>query len=206
MSFDPDMDSSFNSKQDDTGCYATFFLHPIIDGFKSKEAGREIYTEVPYILILVKGQNKTEVRRKATDEDKRRFPREWRAFEEGKANPITGTPLESLNLATGIIQELKHLNIRTVEDVADMSDLTIQKIGIGGVEMRNQAQAFLSKNSVKVLELTQMVEAQAKQIAELKAMIENKVEPIKRGRPRKDSHVSTDHDAGNVQTNRAAIA
>ena len=151
MSFDPDMDSSFNSKQDDSGCYATFFLHPIIDGFKSKEAGREIYTEVPYILILVKGQNKTEVRRKATDEDKRRFPREWGAFQDGKINPITGTPLESLNLAAGIIQELKHLNIRTVEDVAEISDLTIQKIGIGGVEMRNQAKAFLSKNSVKVL-------------------------------------------------------
>ena len=95
--FDPDMDSSFDSRQDDAGCYSQFYYHPCIDGAKSKEAGREIYTDTPYVLILVKGQSKTEVRRKATEEDKRRFPRAWKAFEDGKDSPITGTPLENMH-------------------------------------------------------------------------------------------------------------
>ena len=191
MSFDPDSDSSFSAKTDDSGCIAQFYFHPLLNGAKSLEAGREVFVDTPYILILIKGQSKTEVRRKAMDEDKTRFPNAWRAFQEGKENAVTGTPLENMHgMTLSQIQELKAMHIRTVEDLAGMSDMGAQKFGHGGVDLRKKAQAFIEHNNVEVMDLKAQVASLLAKVETLTAMLDPKITDIqdapgKRGRPRK---------------------
>ena len=191
MSFDPDSDSSYSAKQDDSGCIAQFYYHPLLNGAKSLEAGREVFVDTPYVLILVKGQSKTEVRRKALDEDKVRFSQAWKAFQEGKETAITGTPLENMHgLMPSQIQELKSMYIRTVEDLAGMSDLATQKYGHGGVDLRKKAQAFIEHNNVEVMELKAQIASLKSTVNELTAKLDPKITDIqdalgKRGRPRK---------------------
>lgn len=131
--------------------YASFYLHPVLNNVKTKAAGREIYDDKTYILILCPGQSKTEVRRPATDIDKREYPDAWKAFQEGKATPISGTPIEQLpGVTPGRAMELHKLHIRTIEQLVEVPDQNMHSIGMDGYKLRDQAKAFVEKNTAEI--------------------------------------------------------
>ena len=62
----------------------------------------------------------------------------------GKEAPLSGTPLnEWALLKRPQIAELNYRNIRTVEDLAELSDLAVQNLGMGGQMLRVRARAYL---------------------------------------------------------------
>jgi hypothetical protein len=118
-----------------------------------------------YILIISPGQSKTEVRRPIQEVDKSTYSREWTAYLEGKENQISGTPLEMMGLDKGLCEALKALYVYSVEQLSNLSDLSIQKI-MGGHDLRNKAKAFLQKNSAEVIDLkTRLEESKAQSAA-----------------------------------------
>lgn len=175
MSFDDD--SSFNIAQamgKDTGPrnYVKFYRQWVRNNFKSKEAGVEVGEHQDFILIICPGQPKTEVRRKASDADKMAYMPEWSAYEQGKEHQMSGTPIETLpGLANGMADALKALYIYTIEQMAGLPDIALQKVGMGGNEIRQRAKAYIEKSSAEVIALkSQLEEAQAT-IAELRGQI-----------------------------------
>lgn len=114
-----------------------------------------------YILIICPGQSKTEVRQPVQESHKREYPVEWQQYQSGVENQINGTAVELMGFDEGMINELKIINIYTIEQLADASDLGLQKL-MGGYELRTRAKAFLAKNTVEVVELrSKMAELQA---------------------------------------------
>lgn len=168
--FDPDSDSVFTAQQKEGRNYVKFYRQWVRNNFKSKEAGCEIGDEQDYIIIVSPGQPKSEVRRKATDADKMAYGPEWSAYEQGKEMQISGTPIELLpGLAAGMADALKALYIYTIEQMAGLPDIALQRVGMGGNDIRRRAKDYLSKGSAETAELRARVAELEAEIAALRA-------------------------------------
>jgi len=131
----------------------------------------------------------------------RKNPQLWNAIEpyykhwlKGQEAPTDGTPLEAwAGVTKGQVQQLKLLLIRTVEELAQVGDGTMQRIGMGARTLVERAQAFVDhKRGSAVVEAALVSEREKRaelegEVAELKAMVEALTPPEKRGpgRPRK---------------------
>lgn len=183
---------------------ACFYHHPVLHKNKSKEAGREIYEDKVYILILCPGQSKQETRRPASDQDRMNYPTAWRAFCEGRAEPLVGTPIEHLpGLTPARCKELHAVHVRTVEQLANVPDQNLPALGMGGTVLKQQAQAFIQKNSSEVAALKHELTEARRMVDELKQMIAKQGSdlPKPRGRPRKEA---TNVPANSVHSDSAA--
>jgi len=121
----------------------------------------------------------------------------YEKWKEGQASPVDGTPLAAWSGVTPALRKvLEPANIRSVEDIARMEDSAIQKLGVPNLRrVQQEARAFLEAQAstagiaAENLKLKETVEAQAKQIDELRkaveALADEETAPKKRGRPPK---------------------
>lgn len=122
-----------------------------------------------------------------------RFRREWyddwmkkyETYKQGKEIPPDGVPVRGWGVISPAQQEtLIRMNILTVEDVAGMNDEGIKRIGMGAIELRTKAKAWLAQMNdkgpltIEVADLTQknaVLEGQVKtlteQVQKLMAMV-----------------------------------
>lgn len=120
-----------------------FFKQAVPNAVKSQEAGREICDQVDYVSIIVPG-SKDEVIEKVGESQKKRFAAQYEHWLKTQEQPPEGQPLDRvpwLNVAQ--IRELQYLNIKTLEQLAGLSDTAIQHIGMGGRDLRSKAQAYI---------------------------------------------------------------
>lgn len=163
------VDSSRRSRNPN---HAVFYLHAVENKPLSKKEGRTICEDVLYILILCPGQSKTEVRRKATENDKREYPEAWKAFQDGKPEAIVGTPIELMpGMTPSRIKELHSLHVRTIEQLAAVPDQNLSALGMDGHTLRAKALAFIEKNTAEVQALRQQAAQQARQITGLQRQL-----------------------------------
>jgi hypothetical protein len=118
----------------DENLLVKFFNNPRLNSVKTKDAGRPIFEEVPYVQIMQPGNKDSIVIRPATDMDKARFKEHYRKFEAREdQEKVEGTLLDEwAGITRSQCEELKYLNIKTVEQLASVSDSNAQGImGIG---------------------------------------------------------------------------
>ena len=160
---------------------------------------KDPYKGRPFVRIIVPGDKTTVIDQPVRDDHKERFPRQWLHFQmQNNDGPVIGTPLKDWfqdrpdELTDNQLAELQILKFQTVEQVATASDNQLQRIGMGGVGLRERARNYLlNKNqSVSSSEL----EATRAQLEELKAQMSMLLEQRKPGRPRKEN--VNDNDAG----------
>jgi hypothetical protein len=123
-----------------------FFVEPVRDTRASLDAGRDIFVERERVRIIIPGMIASVLVKEVTEEHRERWPDQYKAFKSGQDVVLTGTPLEEwpiLNKA--MIAELKHLQIRTVEELAGLSDVAVQHIGMGGQVLRERARGWLDE-------------------------------------------------------------
>jgi hypothetical protein len=122
---------------------AEFYSDAERDGFASAKAGRDIFREVDFVKIFIPGSGTILVERVNNDHVER-WPELHAAFKAGKEAPLSGTPLsEWALLKRAQIAELNYRNIRTLEELAGLSDLAVQNLGMGGQMLRARAKAYL---------------------------------------------------------------
>ena len=132
---------------------------------------------VPYVEIMIPGDTRSIIDRKASEYDKARFVRHWLAFQaqSGKVDVI-GMPLEvwhqerPLEITDGQLMELQILKFQTVEQVAQASDSQIQRVGMGGESLRVKAIAYIAAKNGQITS-NQMVKTND-EVAALKAQLE----------------------------------
>ncbi|MBT1155738.1 hypothetical protein J1C56_09050 [Aminobacter anthyllidis] len=138
-----------------------FRIHTMPDTTASQKAGRPIFSDMEVCDIAFAGNTKTratfpahEAEPNATRESVKDgggvvtyamlYNDQYRAFKAGVAQPTSGTPLaEAPFLAEAKRRELKALNIHTVEALAGLDGNPLKQLGMGGRELKNQAQAYL---------------------------------------------------------------
>ena len=122
---------------------AHIYPNEVHDPKESEIQGRPVFKTVPYIRIMCPGDQRNIVCRPVSEQDKRRFPAVWQAFEQRKEGLVEGTPIEEFPLLTRRqVAVLKHLGIMTVEGLAGVTDdrLTMDVTR----ELRTRAQQFLA--------------------------------------------------------------
>lgn len=156
--------------------YARFFNHTVPNEAKSKAAGRPIYDDVEHVELRFAANKKTVHVAPAHEVFRREqnlttgTPREityamayndqYKKFKAGEAQDQSGTPLAELPFLTASKRlELKALNIHTAEALATLDGTPLKQLGMGGRELKNQAQAYLdkAKGSVDVVALAARV-------------------------------------------------
>lgn len=128
-----------------SGVYPQFILDQVQDNVASEREGRPIFREVERVEIVIPGgASLTKHVANVTDEHRQRWPKEYEAFKQGHEVSPDGTPLEEWPiLKRSQVLELKALGFKTVEHVRDMSDQSIQRIGMGGRMLKERALIFL---------------------------------------------------------------
>lgn len=129
----------------DKGVRAHFYTHPMVMEVESAEAGRRVCKDVVMVEIMTAGNTNSSVVRKATEEDKGRFRRQYEAFMAGNSDEMFGTPLSDITwLTKSQVEELAYIKVRSLEELANVSDHACA--GMAGLyDLKRKAQAFLEK-------------------------------------------------------------
>ena len=118
---------------------------------KPKEGGGMQMIE--YLEITHAGDKHYRRDQKVTQEDRERFPDEYRRFKEGIADNMSGTRLtiaaDALQLSVSRITELNAVNVYTVEQLANTTDGNLPGLGMGGQMLRDKAREWLEEQMTK---------------------------------------------------------
>lgn len=175
--------TSNNGAGDGETVIPRFHLVTIEDEAGSAAAGRRVFKDEERVEIIFPGNTSTRPVFKVTQEHIDRWPDKYEKFKNGLTPSMDGVPLEEWpRLKPAQVFELKYLGFNTIEQVAAMNDLAMQRVGMGARGLRDLAQAFL--DDAKRNELTEALTAerernqaliadQQRQIDELKAMCDN---------------------------------
>ncbi len=171
-----------------------FFKLNYVSEYNTNPDGTPVETLVDAIEIRCPGDQNVVVRR-VNDSDKELYRTEWQyyqeaigesegvAFDDGE-QVVHGTPVDELVQDKRQIHMLKANSVYSVEQLASLSDLQLQKIGMGSLSLRERAVKFLSKaRTDKVKELEEKIAKVAAFIE--KQETEDNTEK-RRGRPPKD--------------------
>lgn len=160
-----------------------FYLSPVENKAKSQAEGRPIFDEVEMVEIRIPGDPKTvfvdTVYRSDGEPNGgvpgfqpppyvQRWHEQYTRFKAGLQHAQSGTPLEQWPvMSTSKVAELKAMNIFTVENLADLTDGYLGRLGMGARELREKARAFIAD-----AKKTAVSSAIAAENAELKARLE----------------------------------
>jgi hypothetical protein len=129
----------------DERLFVQFYLGSIHNPEKTAKEGRPIFDAVPFVKIIVPGDKNTIIDTIADNEHKRRFARMWSAFEQSLSQEMSGFPLRDWPAITRAqCEEMNHLNIYTVEQLATVADVYGAKI-MGFQELRRKALTYIEQ-------------------------------------------------------------
>lgn len=151
-----------------------FEMRPHQDKDASLKEGRPIFKDKEYITIIVPGDKNNIVRRPVWKQDLQRFARQYAAFKNNQSQDVTGTPLEQVAwISRNQVEELKYFHVRTLEQLAEISDTNAQKfMGINSLRQRARDQIQAAKETAPLAQLRAEVEKRETQIGQLNALVE----------------------------------
>lgn len=151
------------------------------------------YAGQTFVRIQAPGDKTNIFDQPLREEHKQRFPRQYLHFQiqqnEGAAQQI-GTPLTDWykdapdDINRDQIAELNILKFVTVEQLALASDSQLQRIGMGGVGLREKARLYLNRKNRH--EASAELEETKAQLAALQAQMAELMSEKRRGRPPKE--------------------
>lgn len=146
--------------------FVRFETQTVEDPRRTKAEGRACFREQDYAVVTVPGDTKANsiekvdsffVKKKEELAAGRvhpdwitRWEREYERYKQGHEIPLEGTPIKGWKLITGSQQEeLIRIHIRTVEELANLTDDGVRNFGMGAVELKRRAQAWIAQNESK---------------------------------------------------------
>lgn len=142
-----------------------FELKAVEDKAASLKEGRFIARDVEYVSVKAQGgvddvSYKVSTWLERIEEDARAYRVPWSWVEQWKAQleawrkkqdiPLFGTPIKGWGVISPSQQEmLLRMDIRTVEDLAKMNDEAASRYGMGAIDMKNKATAWLAQLTEK---------------------------------------------------------
>ena len=141
---------------------------------KSKEQGKPVWETIDKVMIQNPGETLTIQRKPATDEEKRKWPRQWAAYVQGKEQIPDGMPVSLLFPAhPSIVETLRGYGVHTVEQLANLSGNAIQTIGMGAQDWVNKAAKYLdqAEKGVNFHQFNKVNEEKDRKIATLERQV-----------------------------------
>lgn len=138
--------------------------------------------EQDFVRIGVPGDKTLTIDTLADDVHKRRFSRQWAAYEGIRS--LNGTSLDEWDeISDSYKRELNYQGFKFVEQLASAPDAAFARL-MGGTQLRDKARAFLDRGKISS---DAVIKNQAQQIQELQEKMAILMEALndkpKRGRP-----------------------
>jgi hypothetical protein len=125
------------------GVTPIFFIESVIDPAASEEAGRAIYRDMERVRIQIAGDQFSVAVHPVDALIIERFEEAYAKWQRKGHVQVNGTPLAKWPLATpSFIKELEFLNIFSVDDLASVADVHLDRIA-DGRQWRDRAAAWL---------------------------------------------------------------
>lgn len=146
------------------------------DGVTYKRTDRDL--RIPYIRIMRPGDQTSILETAVREDHKAKWPARWMAWQikeglvDGTGKDIPGWNVdewEEVNKDVSRVRELHYLHFHTVEQIAGASDAQVQRLGIGGLGLRERARVALRNKMGS--ETRVEIERRDKELAELKAQM-----------------------------------
>ena len=174
------------------GLHVQFYMHPLQNSARTLEEGRPIFTDTPYVMVMVPGDKDSVVRRpvrvgSGPKDDNMRFAVEFQAFQANKDQPVEGTPLAEWPLITASqIKEMEYFGVRTVENLAGMPDVKASQF-MGLQDMKKKANDWLSstKDEAPMVRLNAELALRDSEIEVMQQQIEELLEKSVKKQKRK---------------------
>lgn len=150
-----------------------FYDKQVQSKYESEKQKRPVFVTQVRIKKLVPGDPYNQPDRPIRESDKEEFPEAWARYVNKLENKVPGTPLEAWGiLEQSQIASFKALNIFTVDQFANLPDITANKI-MGFNDLRNKARAFvaLAKDGEALAKVNDELAKRDKEIAEMKAQL-----------------------------------
>jgi hypothetical protein len=140
------------------GNIVTIFTKKKLNAFKSKEEDERIYDYLPYLEIVSPAQKHSIVIRPVVENDKILYPEHWEAYEKKTQLRNNGTPLsEWTGCPEELIPQMEYLSVFTVEDLCNVSDSNLAKIGMGMLKIRESAKLYVAGTGENELKLKKAI-------------------------------------------------
>lgn len=157
------------------GLAVRFFMHAEKDERRSEEEGRPIYQEIEMIEVLFPG-SKDVLHEKLKWEHTQRFPKLYKQFVDTKESKISGTPLAEFPfISVAERRELEYFNIFTAEQLVNMPDGNVNRIGVNGRDLIKKVDAYMksTKDKAHITKTAQQNEELKREIDLLKQQMSN---------------------------------
>lgn len=163
-----------------------FYNKAVHNTAKSAERGKPVFDNKVFVRIAPPGERLNIVEREATVQDKQRFPMQWEAHRKKKDQQPEGVPIELLYPEQpSIAATLRANNVQTVEQLANLSGVAIDSIGMGTQSWVNYAKRYLDA-ATKGANQSQLrhereksdrtIKALERQVSDLKARLDQLVD------------------------------
>jgi hypothetical protein len=143
---------------------------------RSDEDGVPRFDDVEMVEILIPGDRNAVSVQMVTEIHRKRWPGAYARFKAGQEASEDGTPLEQLpGMTASQAQELRFMNVRTVEQLGDLTDEQARKsVSMGGMALRDRAKRWLdtTAGAAKEERLAAENRQQAEKIDELTGKVE----------------------------------
>ena len=169
--------------------FPRFHLRPVRQGFKSDQAGRDIWEDAEFVEIFTPGMTRSIPCEPVTEAHRARWPAQYEAFRTGLEPPADGTALEHWPpLSPAQVLTLKAAHVRTVEQLAEVSDTALQTLGLGARGLRTKAADWLAsaKSAEPLARERARADAAEAEVARLSAQVAElagRLEVIQRRKP-----------------------
>jgi len=187
MSIEDQAMNATNPQHGDDRLGIQFYMRTVEDTARSLAEGRKCFKEREFIRILVPGDRNNVVDRPVmktgmlTSDDTIRFSRQYERFKANQEQKThDGTPLTLWPQLPGpMAEELKFMNIFTVEQLADLADSYVAKVPMGH-QWKQKAVAFVAtmKDQEQVNRMMCELEERDNRIATLESAIAEQAEQI----------------------------
>jgi hypothetical protein len=152
-----------------------FYKKAVLNQMKSRAAGRPLFDTEVFVKSHMPGEERLQENdRPATDEHKRRWPRQWAAYLQNREYVPEGTPVEFLFPANPDVPGmLKWHGFHTVELLAKATPVAIESIGMGMADWIAKAKKYLedSRKGVDHHKIKELEERHAREIKSLQNQI-----------------------------------
>lgn len=147
--------------------------------------------KVEMVEIRVAGEDKNVWAGRVTDDHRRRFANQYRAFKNNEELPVNGTPLSNLaGMNYQLEQTLKFMGFASIEELARATEQACTQF-MSGYAWRKKAQIYVEQNTAKVsldsqkdsiiAQQSEMLRHLQEQMAEMSAkMAASAAEPVKK--------------------------
>jgi hypothetical protein len=162
--------------------YVEFYRRPIQNEEETLKQGRPVFEMQEFVKIVTPADKTNMIDRKVSDKERNMFPRVYEAFKADKSQDEASGLLLSAwgGVPPERVEEYAYHKVKTVEQLAGVSDASLQRLGPGALKDRERAKDYVehAKGNAPLLQLRKQLEDRDNEMETMKRQVKEQSEML----------------------------